>query len=533
MNSGMNKNPGTQYPAYDAQSNGTAELTPPPQGLPRVIGSQDKTVVRAPLSSFPNKPSPVQDFPPHFREDDLLNEPLLRGTDRMVYLGRMRPVLGGIPLLASLGRGGMGSVYYAVHPRLKLEVAVKVLSAEMAEKHGELIRRFQLEAQIAARVKSQNLVGVIDVNFDRGLHYLVMEYVHGVTADQMVKQNQSELPEAQVLDICAAACEGLATAHAAGVVHRDIKPANILIPFAQGNRDPRFKSAKVADLGIARIQDQVSGETQANTPMGSPGYMSPEQVVDSSNVMPASDVFGMGATMYAMLARRAPFVRTSYAASLIATIKEPSEPVRSVRPNVSPATSAMIARCLSKNPQERYADGAELLREIRICRASLTVSVPEQAEIADRIERDARLSCVNAPAVVDANRKLIVMSVEDNDTEQLYMKHLVKKLPWEMEFFQVNSPENAFDLLKRITPDIILTDICMPCMDGYEFIEKLRTLPAHKLTPVVVKSAITEDVGKNKSLHIGADAYLQKPIRFESLQQTIGRMITRIKNQVR
>jgi len=523
----------TKYGLFQAseQGIGTAELTPIPPATPKAIGPQDKTVVRRPAFAILDDVSAFEDRPPHFREDDLLQDPLLWNVERTPSHGRLRPTLGGIPLLANLGKGGMGSVYYAFHPRLKMEVAVKVLSAELAQTHPDLVHRFQQEAQIAARVRSPHLATVIDVNQCHGLHYLVMEYIHGPSADQYMRQQKAPLPEAWVLDLCAAACEGLQAAHAAGIVHRDVKPANILLPAAPGSARPHFKEARLADLGIARLADQNSRHTQASTPMGSPGYMAPEQVLDSSRATRASDVFGMGATLYALLTRRAPFARSSYAAALIATVNEPIVPVRQFRSDVTPATAAMIARCLSKQPEERYPDAAALLREIRVCRAALTVSEPEQAEIANRIERDARLSCSMNPAVVDAGRKLVVISVEDNEIEQQVMKHYFKKLPWDLELYQVATAEDALGLFQRTTPDIILTDVCMPAMDGFEFVEKIRAQPKLKLTPIIVKSAITEDVGKYKSLHIGADAYLEKPVKFEVLERTLGRMIARLKAQ--
>src|SRR6185295_3877439 len=132
------------------------------------------------------------------------------------------------------------------------------------------------------------------------------------------------LPEAVVLDLCAAACEGLAAAHAAGVIHRDVKPGNIMIPISLGSKVPKFKTAKIADLGIARLDNRVGALTQTNASMGSPGYMSPEQVTNARTSTQASDVFSMGATMYALLAGgRPPFARGSYAEALLATVNEP------------------------------------------------------------------------------------------------------------------------------------------------------------------------------------------------------------------
>lgn len=508
----------------------TAELTPPPTLCPKEIGPQDKTVVKGHQSANSHRVSANQDYPSHFREDELTEDTLLRRVERKPFLGRLRPTLGGISILAALGKGGMGSVYYAFHPRLKVEIAIKVLSDEMAHTHKDLIQRFQLEAQIAARVKSPHLVGVIDVNQDQGLHYLVMEYVHGVSADEYLKSQRGPLPEAVALDICAAACEGLAAAHAAGVIHRDVKPSNIMIPVSQNGQVPKFKQAKIADLGIARLNDAAGALTQSHMSMGSPGYMPPEQVTNARNTSPAADVFSMGATLYALLAcGRAPFSRTSYAESLRATVLEACTPLSECRRDLTQATVAMIDRCLAKNPAERYPDAAALLKEIRICRASLPIATTTKYGT-PRPGMNPRV-VVDAPATPESTaRQTVILSVEDNETEQLVMQHLIKKLPWNSDLYRAASAEEALDLIKRITPDIILTDICMPDMDGYEFIERIRALPGHEITPIVVKSAISEDVGKQKSLHIGADAYMQKPVRYDVLEKTLTRMLARSKN---
>src|SRR6185295_15065302 len=140
--------------------------------------------------------------------------------------GKMVPTLGGIPLLHKLGQGGMGAVYYGIHPGFKKEVAIKVLPFHLAQKNPDLINRFFREARIAANVRSKHLVHVTDVAQEAGISYLVMEYVTGMTA-----------------------------AHNAGIIHRDVKPDNILIPKYAGDDRLDYKSAKLADLGLARKDD--------------------------------------------------------------------------------------------------------------------------------------------------------------------------------------------------------------------------------------------------------------------------------------
>jgi CheY-like chemotaxis protein len=258
--------------------------------------------------------------------------------------------------------------------------------------------------------------------------------------------------------------------------------------------------------------------------------MPPEQITNAQKSTQAADVFSMGATLYALLAGgRAPFARANYAEALLATVKESCRPLSEIRRDLTPATVAMIDRCLSKSPADRYPDAAALLHEIRFCRAALPIAAQAPQVPPRALEPQPRISTEAPLAAGITGRKAVILSVEDNETEQLILEHLIKKLPWESDFFQTASAEEALNLIQRVTPDVILTDICMADMDGYEFIEKIRALPGHALTPIVVKSAISEDVGKQKSLHLGADAYLQKPVRFDVLEKTLARMLARRK----
>lgn len=523
---------GQEVPWLDpAQDSGTAELTPPPDG-------QDKTPVRelgetvfralapATPAQLPAKPPGIQT--PFLTADAGLADPLLRQLPLKTFRGRPRPMLGGIPILGRLGQGGMGAVYYAEHPRLQLEVAVKVLSPELAAQYAELVQRFNQEAQLAARIKSPHLVGVLDVNEDAGLYYLVMEYVDGQSAEQWVRRLPMAALETDVLDLGIAICTGLAAAHEAGVVHRDVKPSNFLIPYMHGARAPALRQAKLADLGIACLEDRVQTLTRASSPMGSPGYMAPEQVMDSAHATTASDIFGLGAALYALLARgQAPFMRATYGASLLAAIKEPHAPLRELRPDVSPATAALLDRCLAKAAAARHATGAELLDELRACRAALEAGPAEQLAQAERIRGAANRASALVPAVPQTERKLAVLCVEDNEAERCIMEHLLKRMPWPLDVRLFESAREALAAAERERPDLILTDICMPDLDGYEFIERVRALPGLELTPIVVKSSISQDIGQRRSLHIGADAYLQKPVSREDLERTLARMIRR------
>ena len=305
---------------------------------------------------------------------DLSVESMLKGAPRLPFNGMTVPCLGGIPLLAKLGQGGMGAVYFGVHTRLMLEVAVKVLPFQLADQDPTMVQRFYREAQIAAKVKSRHLVSVMDVNQDAGLFYLVMEFVSGVTAGAYCKRciNDEKHPgidEATALDICIAATEGLVAAHNEGVIHRDIKPDNILIPREKGSEVLCFADAKLADLGLARQDDTVQSLTAAQNTMGTPGFMSPEQANDSKKAGKPADVFSMGATLYALLCGRPPFTGATSLETILSTIQKPHRPIGQVRRDLGIETAALIDRCLNKKPERRHPDGVALLAALQDCRA--------------------------------------------------------------------------------------------------------------------------------------------------------------------
>jgi tetratricopeptide (TPR) repeat protein len=292
---------------------------------------------------------------------------------------RGRPTVGGIPLVRRLGRGGMGAVYFAVHPRLQLDVAVKILPPDLAEQEPRLAERFLAEARLAASVSSDHLVRVLDVNVESGTHYLVMEFVAGESAGALVKRG-GPLAERDALDIIRAATRGLAAAHGRGIVHRDVKPENILVPAGQPAR------AKLADLGLAKPENASVGLTMSHVAMGTPGYMAPEQAEDAKRAGPAADVFSMGAALYALLAGRAPFRGPSLMMILRDTATRDPDPLPA---GVSGATRELVARCLAKEPSRRPRDGAALLAEL----------APAPPVVAARPEPDA------ASVFAGANRK--------------------------------------------------------------------------------------------------------------------------------
>ena len=315
---------------------------------------------------------------------DLTNDKILLHTKRMEFDGKTVPSLGGIPLLRKIGQGGMGAVYVGYRQLLQREVAVKVLPQQVAAQDEQMTERFLREARLAAKIASEHLVAVEDVGEENGISYLVMEYVKGCGASDLLKKEKGGLPEAKALDIAIGATTGLAAAHEAGVVHRDIKPDNILVPY-DVNGFPQHAKAKVADLGIARPIDSGGHSlTMARLAIGTPGYMAPEQATDAKTAGKPADVFAMGATLYCLLSGEAPFEGESPTSVLMATLKDPHKPIKKLKADVSMATATILDLCLEKDPAKRPRDAAALLALLKGARGGLS-GTPIPAESAEAL----------------------------------------------------------------------------------------------------------------------------------------------------
>lgn len=315
----------------------------------------------------------------------ILQDELLAAASRMDLNGRSVPVLGGILLLSKLGQGGMGAVYYGIHPRLDQEVAVKVFPKWMANHDPSAAHRFIREARLAFSVRSPHLIAVIDVNEENGILYLVMEYVKGQTAADYQRdialRTAKNLSETIVLDLCIGAARGLEAAHRQGVIHRDVKPDNIMIPYANHAAAPRhmqkplnFAGTKLLDLGLARKEMRDKSTQRSGFCLGTPGFMAPEQTMDASSVGKPADVFAMGATMFSLLTGKIPSAKRSTRRSPFTKPRPAHRPIRALNPEISDPVAQLIDRCLELQPEKRPPDATALLRALRTARSQIDSS---------------------------------------------------------------------------------------------------------------------------------------------------------------
>lgn len=327
--------------------------------------------------------------------EDLSSEPLLRSAPKVEFEGVDRPSVGRYVLLSKLGEGGMGVVYHATHETLGTEVAVKLLPRTTERLQQQLLARFRKEARYAAQLRTDHLVGVLDIAEDEatGSHFIVMEYVHGRSAEEWRRQQGNRPSEADALQICIGALRGLDAAHRQGVIHRDLKPSNIMIPDDEHGQ-PDLARSKLADLGLARDDSGDSELTATNLPMGTPGYMAPEQARSARRARKPADVCGMGATLYKLLVGQPPYMDPGTRDWMLWTLEGRYVEPRTARPDLSIATAALLRRCLAMDPDERYPDAAALLRaaELALQAVDVVVDEPETRALIGEIEELATIS---------------------------------------------------------------------------------------------------------------------------------------------
>jgi serine/threonine protein kinase len=279
--------------------------------------------------------------------------------------------LGDFQIERLLGRGGMGEVYLATQVSLNRPVALKVLKPDLLANPTSL-KRFESEAWAAARLSHPNIVHIYTLGSIGDLRFIAMEYVPGTNLHQFIeKKGTPPLPLA--FSIMRQAGQGIAAAGAAGLIHRDLKPENLLIT--------RRGEVKIADFGLCRDLESPQGMhlTQSGVTMGTPMYMSPEQV-QGQKVDHRSDLYSLGVTFYHMLAGVPPFLAPTGLALALKHVHDTPVSLAVYRPDLPRELVDLVAKLMAKDPAERYQTAAEMLRDLARARAAARVaatSIPQ------------------------------------------------------------------------------------------------------------------------------------------------------------
>ncbi len=373
-------------------------------------------------------------------------------------------------VIEELGKGGMGRVYKVYDTEIKEKIGLKLLRPELGIDE-EMIERFRNELRLARKIGHRNVCKMFDLNKAEGAYYLTMEFVPGEDLKRLIRK-VGQMPAGKTISIARQICEGLAEAHGLGIVHRDLKPQNVMVDEG-GN-------AKVMDFGIARSL-AAKGITGAGVMIGTPEYMSPEQV-EGQEVDERTDIYSLGVILFEMVTGRVPFEGDT---PFTIGIKHKSEPPRDPREfnaQIPADLGRLILRCLAKEKEKRYQNTAELLADLRQIEKGLPMTErirPERRPLTSReitVKLKVKKLLVPAailllvivaavsiwrfgphrrasPPVLSSKPSLAVMYFENRTTEQDMDKVLVDLLTTNLsrnEQLEVVSSQRLFDILNEM-----------------------------------------------------------------------------------
>jgi eukaryotic-like serine/threonine-protein kinase len=388
----------------------------------------------------------------------------------------------------------MGAVWAAYDASLRRRVALKLMSPDHLASPSAR-SRFEREAMAIAQLHSPNVVQIYDYGIEGDAPYIVMELLDGEDLQSRITR-LGRLPLSAVATILTQAAKALTAAHASGIVHRDIKPANIFLA-----RHDHEEIVKVLDFGVAALVSGLSGSdlavTRAGGVVGTPHYMSPEQVRGSRGVDFRSDLWSLAVVAYRALTGRLPFEAEAFGELLIQICTDPIPPPSRLTTELGTEVDRFFERALARDPARRFASAREL-------GAALSATVT-----AGRAERATKI------LVVDDEPDVALLM------KQRFRQQIRKGV---FEFVFAGDGEAALEQLRvHADIEIALTDINMPGMDGLTFLRR-----AGELTPqvkVVVVSAYSDMSNIREAMNRGAFDFLVKPIDFKDLEVTIDKTV--------
>jgi response regulator RpfG family c-di-GMP phosphodiesterase/serine/threonine protein kinase len=417
-------------------------------------------------------------------------------------------VLGNYRILERLGAGGMAVVFRAEHAEMRHLVAIKVLP-QSAGQDDRMHSRFTSEMRIVARLRHPNIVAAVDAGHVQSdgtdatvLWYLVMEYVPGVDLEAYVNMH-GPLTAIKACNLIYQAASALEEINKYNLVHRDIKPSNIMVtPEDQ---------AKLLDFGLSRQID--TRVTQPGTLLGTLDFMSPEQARDASSVDIRADIFSLGATLFWCLTGRIPHDDQRAGIDMSNRFRQPPPSARKLAPDVPAEMDAVLAKMMAVEPDQRYSIPQQVMR------ALLPFLKPASLEILPGVLPHGRtLPALPAEARPHGSGHQILI-VDDEVGIRQFCKVVLQGEGRHCD--EAADALTALEMVKRKAYDLIVTDVCMPKMNGIEMVRKIREAPTVAYQKIVMFSGTATSDELAQLLAAGADDFLVKPLSIVTLQGRI------------
>jgi len=432
-------------------------------------------------------PSPEEISPTKTLETP--TEELTRGT---VFASRYE-------IIEELGKGGMGKVYRVEDKKIKGEIALKLIKPEIAS-DKKIIERFNNELKMARMISHRNVCRMFDLGEEKGAHYITMEYVRGEDLKSMIRMS-GQLGVGTTINIAKQVCEGLAEAHRLGVVHRDLKPQNIMID-KEGN-------VRIMDFGIARSL-KAKGITGAGVIIGTPEYMSPEQV-EGKEAGQRSDIYSLGVILYEMVTGRVPFEGDTPLSVAIKQKTETPEDPRKLNSQIPEDLSRVLLRCMEKDKEKRYQSSGEVLSELEKIKKGIPTTekvIQKRKPITSKeITVTFGLKKLFVPALVVIVLLIVAVLFWQPWSQKETVPITSDRPLLAIMYFKNNTGDEKLDNLRNAFSDLLITDLIkskyLKVLSGDKLLNILRQLNLQE-----AKSYSSEDL-KQVAVSGGATHILQ------------------------